>query len=82
MDLNKNNLNENMSTRTYAKHNSFKNFKRKDSLNSNQAINKILQVNKNTKILSNLSNSKEKEILIFQLYILTTTLNNSKQLIS
>ena len=51
MDLNKNNLNENMSTRTYAKHNSFKNFKRKDSLNSNQAINKILQVNKNTKIL-------------------------------
>ena len=60
MDLNKNNLNENMSTRTYAKHNSFKNFKRKDSLNSNQAINKILQVNKNTKILSNLSINHQK----------------------
>ena len=60
MDLIKNNLNENMSTRTYAKHNSFKNFKRKDSLNSNQAINKILQVNKNTKILSNLSINHQK----------------------
>ena len=44
--LKKNNLNKNMSTKTYAKHNSFKNFKRKDSLNSNQAINKILKLKK------------------------------------
>ena len=51
-----------MNTKTYAKHNSFKNFKRKDSLNSNQAINKILKLKKNTKILSNLS-IKHKKIL-------------------
>ena len=54
MDLNKNNLNEYMNTKTYAKHNSFENFKRRDSLNSDQAINKISEAKKNTKILSNL----------------------------
>ena len=53
MDLNKNNLNKSMITKTYAKHNSFKNFKRKDDLNSNQTIKKILEVKKNAKILTN-----------------------------
>ena len=52
MDLNKNNLNKNInSSKSYAKHNSFKNFKGKNSLNSDQTINKILEVKKSTKIL-------------------------------
>ena len=60
MDLNKNNLNENMNTKTYTKHNSFKNFKTRDSLNSDQAINKIFEAKKSTKILSNLSTKYQK----------------------
>ena len=60
MDLNKNNLNKSMITKTYAKHNSFKNFKRKDDLNSNQTIKKILEVKKNAKILTNLSAQHQK----------------------
>ena len=70
MDLNKNNLNKNMITKTYAKHNSFKNFKRKDTLNSNQAIKKILEVKKNAKILSNLS-AQHQKILDRALFDLT-----------
>ena len=63
MDLNKNNLNNNINpSKSYAKHNSFKNFKSKNSLNSDQTINKILEVKKSTKILSNLS-VKHREIL-------------------
>ena len=49
-------------SKSYAKHNSFKNFKRKNSLNSDQTIKKILEVKKSTKILSNLS-VKHREIL-------------------
>ena len=63
MDLNKNNLNKNINpSKSYAKHNSFKNFKSKISLNLDQTINKILEVKKSTKILSNLS-VKHREIL-------------------
>ena len=53
-------LNKNMNAITYAKHNSFKNFKRKDDLNSNQTIKKILEVKKNAKILTNLSAQHQK----------------------
>tara|TARA_Y100000590_G_scaffold175838_2_gene200940 strand:- start:13420 stop:14565 length:1146 start_codon:yes stop_codon:yes gene_type:complete len=49
-----------MKVNTYAKHNSFKNFKSKSNLSIDQAINKILKVKKNKNILSSLSNPHKK----------------------
>ena len=49
-----------MKVNTYAKHNSFKNFKSKNNLTTDQAINKILKVKKNINVLSSLSNHHKK----------------------
>jgi wyosine [tRNA(Phe)-imidazoG37] synthetase (radical SAM superfamily) len=49
-----------MKINTYAKHNSFKNFKSKNSLSVDGAVKKILKAKNNIKILTNLSKDHQK----------------------